>query len=85
MITKKEITDMTKVKETIKAKPSKKAKKRGKQDKREVPAWALLEFSRKLSELNEKLKINRRTLESQVQSAISSLGKEERSTSVTYH
>jgi hypothetical protein len=64
---------------------SKKAKKRGKQDKREVPAWALLEFSRKLSELNEKLKINRRTLESQVQTALSSLGKEQQSTSVTYH
>ncbi len=58
---------------------------RSREDKRAVPAWALNEFNRKLSELEDKLKTNKSSLESQLRLAITELEKQGTSSSVTYH
>lgn len=62
-----------------------KALSRSREDKRAVPAWALNEFKRKLSELEDKLKTNKSSLESQLRLAIAELEKQSSSSSVTYH
>ncbi|MBX7142817.1 MAG: hypothetical protein K1X79_00025 [Oligoflexia bacterium] len=62
-----------------------KIKKRPAHDGKDIPEWALSEFSKKLTELKEKLETNKRSLDSQLKETFALLKKQPAQSEVTYH
>lgn len=53
--------------------------------KKQTPSWALDEYKKKLEELYDRLKTNRRSLESQIKEALGSLQEAQGQSEITYH
>ena len=61
------------------------SKKRKAQEQKEIPAWAVNEFQRKLDEVLDKLKTNRNSLDSQLKLAVISIENGDNKDSVIYN
>jgi hypothetical protein len=59
--------------------------RRRKEKGQDTPDWAVQEFSRKLKDIGDRISINRKSLDSQLNTLFASLGRSPETKEVTYH